>query len=570
MGLYTHTHTRVLENNNKKSSVQKNGKSIKFQNIKYVENLKNVEETKKFKRDREKGWYSQKAGITLIALVITIIVLMILAGISITMISGQDGILTRAGNAKTESEKATIREKIKLAIIASYDENGILTAENVIANIRKSLPDAGITGEDFPITVTEGGYTFEIDSKGDVKQKGPSAIVSEVKVVENSDGTGEEAGNDKEENTELYISFKTSIENGTIKSVTCDKGTVEKKGDLYVTKVTANGTYKFTIIGTVDGQDWTTEYAKIVDKYAKRAGIKVGDYINYTPDSAEAYASSKLASSITGSSIAGSSSNSADLTQDTLTWQVLRIYEDGSMDLIGSPTSKDVYFQGALGYNNGVYVMNDICESLYSKKTKGITARSVNLEDMEKWLTDDVLNADGTVKTKGGKTARAEYKNSDSGTLYGQTKTYTGGYTYKPDIYGKTENESDKYYSTPTDKTYTREYGTDGTTYTLEAKQTYYNIAINSTNYGDGAKALTASNYYWVASRYVGCDSNYAYFGLRFARDYIRGDYMFGSNNDYTYDNYRLRPVVSLGSDIQVEKCSGENRTDNMHTINWN
>ena len=53
--VHTHTHTRVLENNNKKSSVQKNGKSIKFQNIKYVENLKNVEETKKFKRDREKG-----------------------------------------------------------------------------------------------------------------------------------------------------------------------------------------------------------------------------------------------------------------------------------------------------------------------------------------------------------------------------------------------------------------------------------------------------------------------------------------------------------------------------------
>ena len=481
------------------------------------------------------------------------------------MISGQDGILSRAGNAKTESEKATIREKIELAIIASYDENGILTAENVIANIRKSLPNAGITGEDFPITVTEGGYTFEIDSKGNVKQKGPSAIVSEAKVVENSDGTGEEAGNDKEENTELYISFKATIENGTIKSVTCDKGTVEKKGDLYVTKVTANGTYKFTIIGTVDGQDWTTEYAKIVDKYTKRVGIKVGDYINYTPDSAEAYASSKLASSITGSR-----SNSADLTQDTLTWQVLRIYEDGSMDLIGSPTSKDVYFNGALGYNNGVYVMNDICESLYSKKTKGITARSVNLEDMEKWLTDDVLNADGTVKTKGGKTARAEYKNSDSGTLYGQTKTYTGGYAYKPDIYGKTENESDKYYSTPTDKTYTREYGTDGTTYTLEAKQTYYNILINSTNYGDGAKVLTASNWFWVASRYVNCNSSYANFGLRCAYSSIYGDNMFYSYNIYNGSNIRLRPVVSLGSDIQVEKCSGENRTDNMHTINWN
>ncbi len=38
--------------------------------------------------------------ITLIALVVTIIVLLILAGISITMLTGQNGILNRAGEAK--------------------------------------------------------------------------------------------------------------------------------------------------------------------------------------------------------------------------------------------------------------------------------------------------------------------------------------------------------------------------------------------------------------------------------------------------------------------------------------
>ena len=569
----------------KNSNVQENGKSVEIQNVKYVRILKDVGKARNFKKEKkrgfwkkskrdrernwltqknaEKNWQKQKAGITLIALVITIIVLIILAGISITMISGQDGILTRAGNAKVLNDKATIEEKINLAVIASYNDDGELTAENVISNIEKSLPNAEITGEDFPITVTEKGYSYEIDADGNVTIKGPSAIVSEAKVVENSDGTGEEVGNEQEENTELYISFKATIENGTIKSVTCDKGTVEKKGDLYVTKVTANETYKFTIIGTVDGQDWTTEYAKIVDKYAKRAGIKVGDYVNYKPDTAEAYASTKLAESITGSS-----SNSADLTQDTLTWQVLRIYEDGSMDLIGSPTSKIVYFKGALGYNNGVWVLNDICEKLYSKTSEGITARSVNLEDMEKWLTDDVLNEDGTVETKGGKTARAEYNNG--AVVYGQTKTYKGSYVYKPDIYGKTENESDRYYSTPTDKTYTREYGADGKTYTLEAKQTCYNIGINSTNYGDGAKVLATSDYYWVASRCVSCYSNYANFGLRFACNSVDGIILFRSNFNISSGNFSLRPVVSLGSDIQVEKCSGTNSSSNMHTINWN
>ena len=49
-------------------------------------------------------------GITLIALVITIIVLLILAGVAIAMLSGQNGILKRAADAKTETEQAQENE----------------------------------------------------------------------------------------------------------------------------------------------------------------------------------------------------------------------------------------------------------------------------------------------------------------------------------------------------------------------------------------------------------------------------------------------------------------------------
>ena len=54
-------------------------------------------------------------GITLIALVITIIVLLILAGISIAMLSGDNGVLQRATDAKTKSDEAQIKERIQLA-----------------------------------------------------------------------------------------------------------------------------------------------------------------------------------------------------------------------------------------------------------------------------------------------------------------------------------------------------------------------------------------------------------------------------------------------------------------------
>lgn len=55
-------------------------------------------------------------GITLIALVITIIVLLILAGVSIAMLTGQNGILNQAGNAKNDTAIAEAQEAVKLTL----------------------------------------------------------------------------------------------------------------------------------------------------------------------------------------------------------------------------------------------------------------------------------------------------------------------------------------------------------------------------------------------------------------------------------------------------------------------
>ena len=57
---------------------------------------------------------TKQKGITLIALVITIIVLLILAGISIAMITGENGILTKATTAQEETKKAQYKEGLEL------------------------------------------------------------------------------------------------------------------------------------------------------------------------------------------------------------------------------------------------------------------------------------------------------------------------------------------------------------------------------------------------------------------------------------------------------------------------
>ena len=55
-----------------------------------------------------KSYFKSQKGITLIALIITIIVLLILAGVSIATLTGENGILTQAGTAKKENKKASV------------------------------------------------------------------------------------------------------------------------------------------------------------------------------------------------------------------------------------------------------------------------------------------------------------------------------------------------------------------------------------------------------------------------------------------------------------------------------
>ena len=391
----------------------------------------------------------ERKGITLIALVITIIVLLILAGVSIAMLTGQNGILTQAQNAKTTNENKSAEEKVKLAIMAarSQSETGTLDADKLIAEITNNYGGtASKTNNGFPVNATVDGKNFYIDQDG-------------------NEGVPQD-----------------------------------------------------------------------------RTGLKVGDYIKYNPDTADGKTYSLLGTQ-------SGYSNDQTIAKETLNWRILKIKTDGSMDIISDPTSNEVWFQGALGYNNGVYLLNDICKELYSNTTKGITARSVNLKDMEDWLTD------------AGKMARDEYTNN-GGIKYGETKTYTDtdSYTYTPNAYNSEEDENSNHYTSPTTETYTK-LGT------LNAKQTYYNIPIDEQNYGEGAKVLSNSNYYWVAARVCSCFSDFTSFDLRLAGTDVRSSIYMSGRGNFSSNN-RVRAVVSLGSSVQINANTGES-PENAHTIEW-
>ena len=98
--VHTHTHTHTIHLKNEKI----NSKEICKSNIAGLV-IRN------------------KKGITLIALVITIIVLLILAGVSVTMLTGTNGILTQAQKAKMTTELSSYKEQLELYKTEKLSEN---------------------------------------------------------------------------------------------------------------------------------------------------------------------------------------------------------------------------------------------------------------------------------------------------------------------------------------------------------------------------------------------------------------------------------------------------------------
>lgn len=115
-----------------------------------------------FKGKKEKG-------ITLIALVITIIVLLILAGVTIVMLTGDNGILTKARTAQTTNDEETAKEQIKIAVMGSYGKDGELNYDD----LKQNLGQIGITGlpdtASYPLKVTLDGVKATIKENGEVE-----------------------------------------------------------------------------------------------------------------------------------------------------------------------------------------------------------------------------------------------------------------------------------------------------------------------------------------------------------------------------------------------------------------
>ena len=239
-------------------------------------------------KQRKKG----ERGITLIALVITIIVLLILAAVSIATLTGQNGILTRADDAKRENEIASVKEQARLDIsnyIAEKLENGEDSTVNTPEKVQEILEAANQNNENkYYKGFTETGITtpsgYEVPYE-ELYTTGSSGEGTTSKPVEDL-LVGEKV---------YYDTGNTSIgDQGIIECVVLyDKAYNEAKGTNYGIQIISSdviknseGTAVTVPLGdndnTVDGSDNFEKAKNSYNNALKRLYEEAQKYLNET------------------------------------------------------------------------------------------------------------------------------------------------------------------------------------------------------------------------------------------------------------------------------------------------
>ncbi len=170
----------------------------------------------------------QNLGITLVALVITIIVLLILAGVTISLTFGENGILERAEKAKEIYNEQEAREKLSLALVDLQTDKRIDNLYNKNEYVNNKLLNQEMTPVGDIIVVNE--WQFQIDR-------------DRLEIVANL-GSGKQNENIKIETTQEVSS---DYVNSTIKStVIYNEGNISEitiNGEVVKIEIEKNGVY---------------------------------------------------------------------------------------------------------------------------------------------------------------------------------------------------------------------------------------------------------------------------------------------------------------------------------------
>ena len=416
----------------------------------------------------------KQEGITLVALVITIIILLILAMVSIKIV--MDGWLTTKASDATEQHTIAAEKE---AITTGYAAYQIELAQNGTAELNVEGATKTPKGEDWSVTFTKTNNEYELKKDGTI--------------------------------------------------------TLTKQGNGSTTTVgwTDNGNDTFT------KEDVT---------------VKLGDIVNY--DEGKNY-STTIKTSESGYPI------DQTFKTDDLNWRVLGINTKGEIELISdNPTKDALYLTDETGYLKAEEVLNNMCNELYGKEEHATGARSLNVDDINKLASYDPT-------TYGGYGDIWTYRFPTSGDYMQYKRTKADG-TLVKDWTNITDTDYQTFRVPGEEETISADNRND-TGRSLEDTLYYYNVADKVKQTTSDEKKMsdiisngTGSSYdvsQWLASRCVSFDFRGAYFYVRSVTSGVGYWPSFNSYGD-SYSNYnRVRPVVSLESNIQLSGNSNDGWT---------
>ena len=257
--------------------------------------------------------------------------------------------------------------------------------------------------------------------------------------------------------------------------------------------------------------------------------------------------------SITSAKSGDESDQTLTLNAEETKWVVFG-YEDKDNDGLNEvlllttehPTTNKIYFKGATAYNNAVEEINRMCKELY-----GTNARGMTIEDVNRALGYTPAGGMYYLNSKWNTTGNLTTKLKDLGDMWTAITDYntnnSSGVFYDPSHPEGISDSGAALGKCPLDGYY---YVVDSSIESTEG------VPVVSSTIADNAKAMIFGSectyYYWLASRGVIAYSYFAGFGPGGVYDGFADscDYLFCSDGGASGDDYCLRPLVSLTSDI--------------------
>lgn len=326
-------------------------------------------------------------------------------------------------------------------------------------------------------------------------------------------------------------------------------------------EVTVNGkTYPLSPVGTVGNgiEKWIQNSDGSFSK-GDTTGVQIGDIVKYEEVLPNVTLTSESQIIKDLAEYSGTTDNTYDkIVQDkNLKWKVLDIYK-GKIRLISeNSTSSSIKLQSYDGYNNGVYLIDEICNTLYSS-SKG-KSQNLKIEDIERHLNSKYT----------------EDASSDSSVEYGNMQEYNNDISY-PNIYPeekgcKAINDSENTGSLDISEQTRKQLilGKISRTRRMIARQDYRDKLIDSdyfTNkqyYKLFIRLISDYPNYWLSSRCVHCmGSSFVYYKIRYVTyGHLFGVQLFDSRGLESSGTMALRPVVTLDSSAQLSGNSTDGWT---------